>query len=178
MKKLSCLLSLLVLTLILEGCATTLTRDIEVETQSAPGFTLSAFKRYTWVAAAQIVNDPYGQWEPPQFDADAEIRFLIDSQLRGNGLSEVESGADLVVAYLAGVDMTALELQEDPANEIDILKNTPKGALLVLLIDRAKATTVWAGVAVANVQEKRSTEDSKKRLAYAVARMFREMPKH
>ena len=90
----------------------------------------------------------------------------------------MESGADLVVAYLAGVDMTALELQKDPANEIDILKNTPKGALLVLLIDRARAATVWAGVAVANVQEKRSAEDVKKRLAYAVARMFREMPKH
>lgn len=163
--------------LLISACATTLTRDIEIETQGSPHFSLGDYQSYAWVAAAQIVNDPYGQWEPPRFDADAEIRFLIDSQLRSHGLSEVDRNAGLLVAYLAGVDMMALELQEDPKNEIEILKNTPKGALLLLLVDRVSAKAVWAGVSVANMKEKRSAVESKKRLNYAVAQMFRRMPK-
>ena len=176
MKKTFSFTGVLLAALVLAGCATTLTRDIEIETQSAPGFSLSDYKSYGWVAAAQIVNDPQGQWEPPQFDADAEIRFLINSQLRGKGLSEAGLSGDLLVAYLAGVDMTALELKKDPASEIELLENAPKGALMVLLIERNSGRAVWAGVAVGDVKERRSPEDGRKRLAYAVERMFREIP--
>ena len=69
---------------------------------------------------AQIVNDPLGKWEPPGFDADAEIKFLIDRELRKRGMSQNSIDPDLVVVFAAGIDMDALELKVDPETKIDI----------------------------------------------------------
>ena len=163
---------------LISGCAsTTLTKDIDVNTQSAPGVDINKFKSYAWIATAQILNDPQGQWEPRAFDADAEIQFLIDRELRKRAVSQVDLNPDMLVAYIAGVDMEALELKEDPKQDMEVLQNNPKGALAVLFISPVNGKTLWAGVAVANVEGKRSSEDTKKRLDYAVSEMFRKLPK-
>ncbi len=170
-------ISAIVIGLFVTACATTtLTKDIKVDTETAPQTDLGTYKTYAWVAAAQIVNDPSGQWEPPNFDADAEIRFLINSALRKKGMSEVDRNPDMLVAYIAGVDMAALELKEDPKQEMEVLKHSPKGALVVMFVDTATIKPIWAGVAVGNMKMQRSAEDSKKRLDYAVAEMFRKLP--
>jgi hypothetical protein len=163
---------------LISGCAsTTLTKDIDVNTQSAPGVDINKFKSYAWIATAQILNDPQGQWEPRAFDADAEIQFLIDRELRKRAVSQVDLNPDMLVAYIAGVDMEALELKEDPKQDMEVLQNNPKGALAVLFISPVNGKTLWAGVAVANVEGKRSSEETKKRLDYAVSEMFRKLPK-
>ena len=82
----------------------------------------------------------------------------------------------MLVAYIAGVDMAALELKKDPKQEMEVLKNSPKGALVVMFIDMATIKPIWAGVAVGNVKTERSAEDSKKRLDYAVTEMFKSLP--
>ena len=170
-------ISAIVIGLFVTACATTtLTKDIKVDTETAPKADLGAYKTYAWIAAAQILNDPAGQWEPPKFDADAEIRFLINSELRKKGMSEVDRNPDMLVAYIAGVDMAALELKKDPKQEMEVLKNSPKGALVVMFIDTVTIKPVWAGVAVGNVKTERSAEDTKKRLDYAVAEMFKSLP--
>jgi hypothetical protein len=162
---------------LISGCAsTTLTKDIDVDTQSAPGVDINKFKSYAWIATAQILNDPQGQWEPRAFDADAEIQFLIDRELRKRAVSQVDLNPDMLVAYIAGVDMEALELKEDPKQDMEVLQNNPKGALAVLFISPVNGKTLWAGVAVANVEGKRSSEDTKKRLDYAISEMFRKLP--
>ena len=164
--------------LLFSGCASTaLTRDITVDTQAAPGAKINELKSYAWVATAQILNDPQGQWEPQAFDADAEIQFLIDRELRKRGVSQVELGPDMLVAYIAGVDMAALELKQDPKREMEVLQNNPKGALAVIFISPINGKALWAGVATANVQAQRSSEDSRKRLDYAVSEMFRKLPR-
>ena len=164
--------------LLICGCAsTTLTKDIDVDTQTAPGVDINKVKSYAWIATAQILNDPQGQWEPRAFDADAEIQFLIDRELRKRGVTQVERDPDMLVAYIAGVDMAALELRKDPKQDMEVLQNNPKGALAVLFISPINGKALWAGVAVANVEGKRSSEDSKKRLDYAVSEMFRQLPK-
>jgi len=163
---------------LISGCAsTTLTKDIDVNTQSAPGVDINKFKSYAWIATAQILNDPQGQWEPRAFDADAEIQFLIDRELRKRAVSQVDLNPDMLVAYIAGVDMEALELKEDPKQDMEVLQNNPKGALAVLFISPVNGKALWAGVAVANVEGKRSSEETKKRLDYAVSEMFRKLPK-
>jgi hypothetical protein len=165
-------------TFIISGCAsTTLTEDIDVDAQAATGVDINKFKSYAWVATAQILNDPQGQWEPRAFDADAEIQFLIDRELRKRGVSQVELGPDILVAYIAGVDMEALELKQDPKQEMEVLQNSPRGALAVIFISPINGKALWAGVATANVQAQRSNEDSKKRLEYAVSEMFSKLPK-
>ncbi len=83
---------LIIALMLLAGCAPVPTKDIQVDVQSDPKANFSGYTTYTWLGAAEIVNDPYGQWEPPQFDADAEIMFLIDRELRKRGMSENTAG--------------------------------------------------------------------------------------
>jgi hypothetical protein len=163
--------------LILAGCATIPTQDIQVDAQADPKVNFSGYETYDWLGAAAIVNDPYGQWEPPQFDADAEIVFLIDRELRKRGMSQNTANPDLVVAYAAGIDMEALALRVDPASSIDTLEQIPQGGLVVLLMDTASGFVIWAGEATAEVQEKIDGRTVRARLAYAVSKMFEQLPK-
>ncbi len=165
------LLSLLI------GCATVPTGDIEVTTETDPKVNLQGYKTYAWVGTAQLLNDPMGQWEPGKVDLDSELRFLIDRELRGKKLTQTTNQPDLLVGFVAGVDMSVLGIKKDPESRMMVLKNTPKGALVVLLIDSNTLYPVWVGSAVANVNQERSTEEMQKRLDYAVRSMFSEFAK-
>lgn len=159
------------------GCSITPTGDIEVDAQLDPNADLSAYKSYAWLGTAQVLHDPRGQWKPPKFDAELELKFLINRELRKRGLVEVTRYPDLAVAFIAGVDMAALELRQDPAKNLQILEEAPRGALVVLFVDTRTRNTVWAGVAQANVQQKELTnKDVRKRMEYAISRMFKLLP--
>jgi hypothetical protein len=163
--------------LLLGGCATIPTQDIRVEARADPKANFSGYKTYDWLGAAAIVNDPYGQWEPPQFDGDAEITFLIDRELRKRGISQSAVGPDMVVAYAAGIDMEALELKVDPASKIDTLENVAKGGLVVVLMDNESGFVIWAGQATADIQENIDAQTVRARMDYAVSKMFKQLPK-
>ena len=159
------------------GCASVPQKDIQVDTQSDPKVRFSGYKSYAWLGTAAILNDPYGQWEPPQFDADAEITFLIDRELRKRGMSENTSSPDLFIAYAAGIDMEALGVKVDPQTKMDILENVPQGGLVLVFIDSETGLVIWVGVAIAEVQESPDTETAKARLDYAVTQMLKKIPK-
>ena len=164
-------LFLLLSALLIASCVT-LTNDIEVKTQASPNADFSAYKTYAWAGSAQIVFDPIGQWEQPTLDTDEEVKFNINRELRGRGLFEVTSNPDLLVAFAAGVDMTTLELKEDPKAKKQILTNVPKAALVVALIDANTGYTVWIGYAEGRVQKQQSIENIQKRIDYAIRKMF------
>lgn len=157
--------------LFLSGCAS-LTKDIEVRSETAPGVNLANYQSFAWVASAEIVNDRHGNWEPTGFDADAEIKFLLLKELRNKGLKETTRNPDLLLIFAAGVNMNNLELVKDPNSTISTLEEVPKGALLVAMIDPATRHPVWAGTARGDVKSGRSDEDVRKRLAFAVEKMF------
>ncbi len=159
------------------GCASVPTKDIQVDAQSDPRANFSGYKTYAWLVTAAIVNDPYGQWEPPQFDADAEIMFLIDRELRKRGMSEKTAGPDLVVAFAAGIDMEALGLKVNSETKMDVLENVPQGGLVVVLVDSGSGFVIWVGVATAELQESPDTQTVKARLDHAVTKMFKKLPK-
>ena len=161
--------------LIVTACASPLTQDIEVDAEADPKANLAGYKTYAWLGSAAILYDPKGKWEPPEFDADAEIKFLIDRELRKRGMQEVAVNPDMIVGYAAGIDMEALQLVEDKENKIQMLQNVPTGSLVIVLIDGNTGNPVWAGAAVADVQQEISTEDVRKRLDYAVTQMFKLM---
>lgn len=163
--------------LFMAGCASVPTKDIKVDAQVDPKATFSGYKTYAWLGAAAIVNDPYGQWEPPQFDADAEIIFLIDRELRKRGMSENTTDPDLIVAFAAGIDMDALGLKVDPETKRDLLDNVPQGGLAVVLADSETGFAIWVGIATAEIQENPDTATVKARLDYAVTRMFKKLPR-
>ena len=159
------------------GCATVPTKDIKIEAQSDPKANFNGYKTYAWLGAASIINDPHGQWEPPQFDADAEIIFLIDRELRKRGMTENTTNPDLIVAFAAGIDMEALGLKTNPESQSDMLKSVPQGGLAVVLADSQTGFAIWVGTATAQLQENPDTRTVKARLDYAVTQMFKKLPK-
>ena len=154
------------------SCAT-LTQDINVEAHANPDIDFNTYRSYAWVGSAQIVFDPIGQWEQPTLDTDEEVKFNINRELRSKGLFEVKSDPDLLVAFAAGIDMTFLELKEDPDTKKEILTNVPKAALLIALIDADTGYTVWLGFAEGDVQEQQTIENIRTRIDYAVSEIFK-----
>lgn len=161
------------LVLLFTACASPLTQDIEIDAEVDPKANLAGYKTYAWLGSAAILYDPKGKWEPPEFDADAEIMFLIDRELRKQGMKEVAVNPDMIVGYAAGIDMEALQLVEDKQTKIQMLENVPSGSLVVVLIDGSTGNAVWAGAAVADIHQEISSEDARKRLDYAVSQMFK-----
>jgi hypothetical protein len=162
--------------LLTTGC-TTVTKDIKVNAQTDPKAKLSGYQTYAWLATAKILYDPKGKWEPPQFDADAEVQWLIDRELRSQDRTKVTTNPDMFVGYAAGIDMAALKLVEDPESKIEVLQNVPQGGLVIILIDASTGYPIWAGVAEADIQEDPTTEVVRKRLDYAVRRIFQLLPR-
>ena len=167
------LLMFLLVTGFLSGCAT-VTRDIRIETETAPGIDLAGYESYGWLLSAKVVNDPYGNWEPPGFDADARLRLLINRELRDKGLVEVTRQPDLLVAFAAGINMEALEIRTEPGGNIHRLTNAPRGALIVMLVERSSYRPVWAASAEGKINTERSAAEVRQRLAYAVNTMFKQ----
>ena len=162
---------------LLVGCASPVTSDIKIETEINPKVDFAAFKTYSWIGTAAIVNDPEGRWEPPAFDADAEITFLINRELRARGMVETRINPDMLVFYGAGIDMESVEIKIDPATDLEQLVNVPKGALTVILIDGESELAIWGGAAAAEVKQDPDPEVIRKRLAFAIEKMFARLPK-
>ncbi len=163
--------------MLVAGCSTVPTKDIKVYAEADPKVNFSNYKSYAWLGSAAIVNDPHGQWEPPAFDADAEIKYLLDREFSKHGISQSSRNPDLVVVFSAGIDMDSLKLKTDPDTKMGMLKNVPQGGLVVVLIDRETGFAVWTGVATAEVRQNADAKTTKARLYYAVTHMLKKLPK-
>ena len=166
-------LSAFFISIIFASSCATLTSDIEVETYSDPAVNLNSYRTYAWAGSAQIIYDPVGQWEQPTLDTDEEVRFVINRELRDRGINQVEINPDLLVIFAAGIDTTALELQEDPKQNENVLTNVPKAALLIALVDATTGYVVWSGYAVGEAQPQQSIDDIRTRIDYAVREIFK-----
>ena len=166
------LVPLLVLWL-LTGCAS-VTEDIRVQTESDPQLDLGRYRTYSWLGAAEIAPDRHGNWEPPGFDADAEIRALLNRELRRRGMREVASDGQLVVGFGTGINPEVFEIAEDPDSKMYTLQNAPRAALVVVFIDPRSRRPVWVGTAVGDVRTGRSADEVRRRIDYAVTRMLRQ----
>lgn len=175
MSKYPCVL--FVVMLLLASCATSVTNDIVVDAEADPKTNFKGYSTYTWLGSAAIVYDPEGKWEPPEFDADAEIKFQIDRLLHQRGMVEDSLNPDMIVAFAAGIDMSSMEIDIDPESNLTTLENVPLGALTIILVDAATDAAIWIGIATAEIQENPSQETIKKRIEFAVTTMFKELPK-
>jgi hypothetical protein len=172
MDPLSKILFLITATIFISSC-TTLTSDIEVETHTDPDINYHAYHTYAWADSAQIVFDPVGQWEQPTLDTDGEVRFIINRELRGRNINQVDKDPDLLVVFAAGVDMNVLELKANPDADTEVLTNVPKTALVIALIDADTGYLVWLGYATADVQKQQTIENIRRRIDYAVSQIFK-----
>ncbi len=167
-------ITFLVVLFFIAGCASSVTKDIMVDAQADPKIDFKGYTTYAWLGLAAIVYDPDGKWEPPQFEADAEIKFLIDRELRDHGMSEDSINPDMIVAFAAGIDMASMEIDIDPKSNLVVLENVPIGALTVILVDANSGLAIWAGVATAEIQQSPDQDTIKKRLDFAVTGMFKQ----
>ena len=163
--------------LFIGGCASSVTKDIMVDAEADPKIDFKGYTTYAWLGSAAIIYDPDGKWEPPQFDADAEIKFLIDGELRKRGMSEDSVNPDMIVAFAAGIDMASMEIDIDSKSDLVVLENVPMGALTVILVDAHTGQAIWAGIATAEIQQSPDQDMVKKRLDFAVTGMFKKLPK-
>ena len=163
--------------MLLVGCSTVPIKDISVDARADTKANFSGYKSYAWLGTAAIINDPYGQWEPPNFDADAEVKYLINRELRKRGMSQNSVEPDMIVAFAAGINMAALELKVDPKTNINNLVYAPRGGLLIALSDSKSGFVIWKGVATADIQKQPDAKTVKARLDYAVTQLLRKLPK-
>ena len=161
--------------MLLAGCSSVPTKDITIETQADPKINFDGYTSYTWAGSAAVLRDPTGQWEPPAYDADAEIKHLIDRELRKKGMTERSTNPDLIAAFAVGVDTQALKLKIDPDTDMEVTEQVPAGGLLVVLVDAETGFVTWAGVATAELMEKPDMDTAKARLDYVVTKMFKDL---
>jgi len=162
---------------LLAACSTTPTDDIKIEAAADEDVNFSSYKSYAWAGAVGILKDPEGKWKQPKFDIDKEIEFLMDREFRKLGLTETSGNPDMLVAYALGVDMSALKLKEDPKTKSPILKNIPKGALIVILVDAKTGYAMWVGQASAKIKQNPDMKIAKARLDYAVTEIMKKIPR-
>jgi hypothetical protein len=174
MQKLSTILFLFLclITVLASSSCTSLTRDINTETHADPETDFNHYKSYAWAGSARIVFDPLGQWRQPTVDTTEEVKASITRELHDKGLIEVHNDPDLLVAFAVGIDMTSLDLIEDPDSAEKILTNVPKASLVVALVDADTGYTVWMGFAEGEVQQQQSIENIHARIEYAVSEIF------
>jgi hypothetical protein len=166
---------LIVLIFFIASCAS-VTKDIQVAAEADPKANFKGYKTYAWLGSAKIIHDPEGQWEPGQFDADSEIKWLIDRELRKRGMTEVTANPDMIIGFAAGIDMAALELTENPETKKVTVKNIRQGSLALIFVDAASGFPIWIGTAMGDLQQEPTPDTVRKRLDYAVSEMFELLP--
>jgi hypothetical protein len=158
--------------LVITGCATA-GHDIKATSVVDAKVNLAGYKTYNWLASAEVLNDPHGNWVPLNFDVDKEVRWLIDKQLREKKMTYAAGIPDAYVVYVLGVDMDsqAEEIRKLFGEKAD-LSNLTAGSLLIVLIDSQTQQAIWAGAAVAQTQMNLADEMVRARLAAAVDKIF------
>jgi hypothetical protein len=159
----------------LTGCSSVPTKDIQITTQADPKVNFDAYTTYTWAGSISILRDPTGQWEPPEFDADKEIKHLIDRELRKHGMMESSTNPEVFVGFALGTDTQALKIKTDPKTDMDVIEAVPAGGLLLVLIDAESGLAAWAGLATAELMEKPDTQTAQARLDYTVTKMLKDL---
>jgi Domain of unknown function (DUF4136) len=165
------------LLILLGGCATSVTEDIQIEATADTTTQFGHYKSYTWLGDIAALNDPEGIWQPPKINVAENIKFLIDRELRKRGIFNYAENAELQVVFFMGVDMEAMELKVNPDNQQDILEIVPAASLAVALIDAKTGFVVWVGEATGDIHKNASEDTIRKRLDYAVTEIFKKLPK-
>ena len=164
------------LTLALVACAS-VGADIKAEAVVDSKANLKGYRTYSWLASMGVLKDPKGTWKPVGFDVDAELRFLIDKELRTRGMAPAEQAPDAIVVYLimASTDAQPENIKRWFGKDAD-LSNKRAGALIIGLADPQTRKLVWAGAAIAQGKTT-STSEHRTRLGIAVKKIFKLYPR-
>ena len=160
------------------ACSSVPTSDIKVHSALDEKANMKGYKSYAWLASGGVLVDRTGTWVPKDIDTHAEITFQVDKALRERGLQVAKDKPDLMVAMLfVGSAKEVQEIADKRGAALSKFDTVGEGALLVELIDAETGKSVWLGAAEGEIRQSRSAEDGKKRLAYAIDKMFAKLPR-
>lgn len=156
------------------GCSVSAT-DVDIKAAQDPNVNMSALKSYAWLGAVGVLNDPSGRWAPPDLDMGAELKFLIDRELRDRGFTIAANNPDVLIGFAVAVDMEALEALENRHSNLRELRNVPQGGLFIHMINATTGQAIWAGAASGEVLENPTPEEAQKRLEAVIKKVFAEL---
>lgn len=132
----------------------------------------SRYKTYAWTKSARPASSPF---------MDQRIIAAVDAQLAAKGLRKVDSGADLLVTYNAGVKEERSATTTGMGGwrwgggmgRIDpVVENV--GTLVVDLSDGEKKALIWRGTATDTLSDK--SDKNSKKIEKAVEKLFKKYP--
>lgn len=160
------------------GCASlSVTSDISIEVDYDQKADLDSYKTFTWMGTVLSLNDPDGRWQPRGYPVTDLTVQVIEKELTDRGITRDVSSPDLHVFYAIGVDMLPEATGPEDERKNELIKDLPRGALGVFLLDSGSGLQVWSGVASGNVMKKPDREIFTRRLKYALEEMFRKFPR-
>ena len=153
--------------------------DVEVDHDKVADF--SNRKTYAWKAGTEAPNPLTEQ----------KIHMAVEANLRGKGLTKVETAPDIWIVTHASVTSDARINVEtfgygggygwngwntwNAATTVRIQDNET-GVLLVDILDGPKATLIWRGIAKQSIPDLPDPDKITKQINSAVASMFKQFP--
>ena len=171
-------MKLINLTVLISLRAAVFAQEIQFDYDRSANF--NTYKTYQWVdyKAVQVGDELL----------DRDIKRAVDEQLAGKGLRRVESGADLLVGYEAGIS------QEKAFDSIGTggwggpfgwgnwgntrvtTSSIDIGKLVIGLFDPASKRLVWRGAASKTLNINKDPDKNYHNLEKAMAKLFRNYP--
>jgi len=170
MKKNFTSLVLLLFLFTLNACVST--NDIEVTQYTSNKVDMEGYKTYAPLFEGGYLEDSQGTWVPRNIDINAEIQTLTKAQLDRRGKSQVLVNPDFYVGYIVGVDIDSLKEKVNRKGQSELV-NIPSTGLAIMFIDANNGDLIWMSVAEGDLKENLSTEAIKKRISYAINKMFK-----
>lgn len=138
----------------------------------------ATFKTYQWMNRKTL--DPGDQL------LDQDIKRAVDQQLAGKGLRQVDNGGDLQVSYQGTISQ---EKQFDGfdwgprplggwGNGRVTTSTIEVGTLVIELFDSGAGRLVWRGTASKTLDISKDPDKNYKKLAKAMAELFKNYPPH
>lgn len=165
--------------LALPGCtdSNTLTADIKTQVQASEKVKFSGYKTYYWFESDGAVDDELGRWKGTDLDIPAEVKFLIDRELRARGFTEVKEEPDLFVGFFVSATIDHFKQVERRGGKVPAVEGAGEGSVVIEVIDAETERTVWVGVARGEAQTGRTDEEMRARLEHIVTKLIEQLPR-
>jgi len=165
--------------LALAGCtdSNTLTADIKTQAQANEKVKFGGYKTYYWFESDGAVDDQLGRWKETGLDIPAEVKFLIDRELRARGFTQVNEDPDLFVGFFVSATIDHFKQVERRGGKVPAVEGAGEGSVVIELIDADTEQTVWVGVAKGEAQTGRTAEEVRTRLEYIVTKLIEQLPR-
>lgn len=171
------LLALTALSLAAVACQSPDYSDIMVQSSDADADRFAGKTTYSWGGVITPILDADSRWIEPHPEVAGNIVSATDDRLAERGFEYTTSGADLMIYYGGGADMTRMPIVDGEKSQDTRLDARSKEALCIMITDAETGSRLWAGVASGDVDWSPSERGTKARIEHAVAELFEGFPK-